>query len=95
MLGRLRSNRKSLSAQRPKSCGMVGYNDTTSNVTSRTCEGKSIMLRILRINHPCLHIEEDIQHLADQLHIEGVITDDIRQFAIRRNTNPARFYLLP
>ena len=40
-------------------------------------------------------IEEDIQHLADQLHIEGVITDDIRQFAIRRNTNPARFYLLP
>ena len=40
-------------------------------------------------------IEEDIQHLADQLHIEGVITDDIRQFAIRRNTKPARFYLLP
>ena len=40
-------------------------------------------------------IEEDIQHLADQLHIEGVITDDIPQFAIRRNTNPARFYLLP
>ena len=40
-------------------------------------------------------IEEDIQHLADQLHIEGVITDDIRQFAIRRNTNPARLYLLP
>ena len=36
-----------------------------------------------------------IQHLADQLHIEGVITDDIRQFAIRRNTKPARFYLLP
>ena len=35
-------------------------------------------------------IEEDIQHLADQLHIEGVITDDIRQFAIRRIT-----YLLP
>ena len=40
-------------------------------------------------------IEEDIQHLADQLHIEGVITDDIRQFAFRRNTNPAHFYLLP
>ena len=40
-------------------------------------------------------IEEDIQHLADQLHIEGVITDDIRQFAIRINTNPARFYPLP
>ena len=40
-------------------------------------------------------IEEDIKRLADQLHIEGVITDDIRQFAIRRNTNPARFYLLP
>ena len=37
--------------------------------------------------------EEDIQRLADQLHIEGVITDDIRQFAIRRK--PARFYLLP
>ena len=40
-------------------------------------------------------IEEDIQHLADQLHIERVITDEIRQFAIRRNTKPARFYLLP
>ena len=40
-------------------------------------------------------IEEDIQHLADQLHIERVITDDIRQFAIRRNTKPARFYFLP
>ena len=40
-------------------------------------------------------IEEDIQHLADQLHIEGVITDNIRHVAIRRNTNLARFYLLP
>ena len=40
-------------------------------------------------------IEEDIQHLADQLQIEGVITDDIRHFAIRRNAKPARFYLLP
>ena len=40
-------------------------------------------------------IEEDIQRLADQLHIDGVITDDIRQFSIRRNTKPARFYLLP
>ena len=41
-------------------------------------------------------IEEDILRLADQLHIEGVITDDIRQFAIRRNTKPlSRFYLLP
>ena len=40
-------------------------------------------------------IEGDIQRLADQLHIEGIITDDIRQFAIRRNTTPARFYLLP
>ena len=37
----------------------------------------------------------DIQRLADQLHIEGVITDDIRQFAIRRNTKPVRFYLFP
>ena len=33
-------------------------------------------------------IEEDIQPLVVQLHIKGVITDDIRQFAIRRNTNP-------
>ena len=40
-------------------------------------------------------IEEDIQHLADQLHIDGVITDDIRLFAIRRHTYPAHFYLLP
>ena len=40
-------------------------------------------------------IEEDIQHLADQLHIEGFVTDDIPQFAIRRHTNPARFYLFP
>ena len=41
-----------------------------------------------------IDIEEDIQRLADQLHIEGIITDDIRQLAIRRNTKPARFYLL-
>ena len=40
-------------------------------------------------------IEEDIQRLADQLHIDGVITDDIRQFAIRRNNKTARLYLLP
>ena len=40
-------------------------------------------------------IEEDIQHLADQLHIDGVITDDIRLFAIRRHTYTAHFYLLP
>ena len=31
--------------------------------------------------------------LADQLHVEGVVTDDIRQFAIRRNMKPARCYL--
>ena len=29
MAGRLRTNRKNLSAQRPKSCGMQGYSDTT------------------------------------------------------------------
>ena len=40
-------------------------------------------------------IEEDIQHLEDQLHIEGVISDDIRMFAIRRNTNPSRFDQFP
>ena len=40
-------------------------------------------------------IEEDIRRLADQLHIEGVITDDIRQFAIRRNTKPARSTCFP
>ena len=40
-------------------------------------------------------IEKDIIHLADQLHIGGVITDDIPQFANRRNNKPARFYLLP
>ena len=34
-------------------------------------------------------------HLADQLHIKGVITDDVRQLSIRTNTKPARFYLLP
>ena len=33
--------------------------------------------------------EEDIQRLADQLHIERVITDDIRQLAIRINTKSA------
>ena len=60
MLGRLRSNRKSLSAQRPKSCGMLGYNDTTSNVASRTSEGKSIMLRILRIKSSVSLIDEGI-----------------------------------
>ena len=31
-------------------------------------------------------IEEDIQRLADQFHIEGITNDDIRQFAIRRYT---------
>ena len=40
-------------------------------------------------------LEEDIQHLADHLHIEGVIIDDIQQFDVRRNTKPARFYLFP
>ena len=40
------------------------------------------------------NIEADNQRIADQHHIEGVITDDIRQFAIRRNAKPARFYLL-
>ena len=40
-------------------------------------------------------VEKDIQHLADQLHIEGVITDYIRKLAIRRDTKPARYYLLP
>ena len=40
-------------------------------------------------------IEEEIRHLADQLHIERATTDDIRQFAISRDTKPARFYLLP
>ena len=30
MVGRLRSNRKSLCAQRPISCVMLGHNDTTS-----------------------------------------------------------------
>ena len=49
MACRLRSNKKFLSAQRPKSCGMLGYSDATSSVASRTSEGKSIMLRILLI----------------------------------------------
>ena len=40
-------------------------------------------------------IEKDIQRLADHLQIEGVNTDDIRKVDIRRNTNPARFYLFP
>ena len=40
-------------------------------------------------------IEKDIRHLADLLHIDEVITDDIREFSIRRNTKPTRFYLLP
>ena len=39
-------------------------------------------------------IEEDIQHVTDQHHIVGAITDDIRQFAIHRNPISARFYLL-
>ena len=37
----------------------------------------------------------DIQHLADQLHIEAVNTHDIRQLAIGRHTNLPRFYLPP
>ena len=39
-------------------------------------------------------IEEGIKRLADQFHIEGVTTDYIRQFAIRRDSKPARIYLL-
>ena len=39
-------------------------------------------------------IVEDVQHLAVQLHIQGVITDDIGQFTIRRITKPARFCLI-
>ena len=39
--------------------------------------------------------EEDIKRLVDHLHIEGVITHEIRQFSICRNTKPARLYLLP
>ena len=39
-------------------------------------------------------IVENVQHLAVQLHIQGVITDDIGQFAIRRTTKPARFCLI-
>ena len=41
------------------------------------------------------NIEADIQRIDDQHYIEGVITDDVRQFAIRRNAKPARFYLIP
>ena len=40
-------------------------------------------------------IDKDIRHLADQHYKLGVITDDIRQFAIPRNTMPASFYLPP
>ena len=39
--------------------------------------------------------EKDIQHLADQLHIDGFIADDIRQISFRRNAKPARYYLHP
>ena len=49
LVHQVRSKRKSLSAQRPKSCDMLGYNDITSNVASRSSEVRSIMLRILRI----------------------------------------------
>ena len=58
--GRLRSNRKTLCAQRPKACGMLGYSDTTPNVTSRTSEGKSVMLRILPIKSSVSLINEGI-----------------------------------
>ncbi|KAJ8038942.1 hypothetical protein HOLleu_16508 [Holothuria leucospilota] len=40
-------------------------------------------------------IERDIRQLADQLHNDDVISDDMHQYAIRVNTRPARFYLLP
>ena len=49
MVGRHRPKRKSTSAQRPIYCGMLGYSDTTSYDTSRTSEGKSMMLHILRM----------------------------------------------
>ena len=31
---------------------------------------------------------KDIQHVADQFHMDKVITIDIQQLAIRRNTKP-------
>ncbi|KAJ8029212.1 hypothetical protein HOLleu_28550 [Holothuria leucospilota] len=40
-------------------------------------------------------VMSDIERLADQLHNEDVITDNMHQYAIRLNTRPARFYLLP
>ncbi|KAJ8031266.1 Deleted in malignant brain tumors 1 protein [Holothuria leucospilota] len=40
-------------------------------------------------------IERDIRQLADRLHDDDVITDDMHQYAIREGTRPARFYLLP
>ena len=60
MEGRLRSNRKSLCAQRPMSCGILGHSDTTSNVANRTSEGKSIMLRILQVKSSVSLIDEGI-----------------------------------
>ena len=40
-------------------------------------------------------IERDISQLADQLHEDEVITEDMHQHAVRKDTRPARFYLLP
>ena len=51
---------ESKSAQRLRSCGMLGSNDIVSNIASRTLEGKSIMLRILQIRSSVSLINESI-----------------------------------
>ena len=90
----LKSNVKLVIREADKGCSVVVM-DRQRYIEEgyRQLNDTSVYLRTLATT--ISDIEEDIQRLADQLHIEGVITDDIRQFAIRRNTKPARFYLLP
>ena len=40
-------------------------------------------------------VENEIKRLADDLHKDDIINDDMYQHAVREDTHPARFYLLP
>ena len=89
----LKSNVNLVIREADKGCSVVVMDCQRYNEGYRQLNDTSVYLRTRAT--AISDIEEDIKRLADQLYIEGVITYDIRQFVIRRNTKPARFYLLP
>ena len=49
-----------------------------------------------RVNAKTINeVEKRIYHLTNRLHKQNVLTDDMRRHAVRTDTTPARFYLLP